>query len=142
MINGVVYDFETIKMQLPSGIVNSLDEISYSATKDVDVLTDTKGNPRGVVRKAYEGDFSCTMSLYEYGILERAAGARGILSMDSMPVIVSFAQTGASVVTHQLMVKITKITPGIQKDDEVKVQLEGKQTAIMKTNGKPVYSAV
>lgn len=142
MINGIVYDFESIKMQTPVGVVASLDEISYDATKDVEVKTDTKGTPRGYARKAYEGSFSCTLSQYEFNTLVNAAGARGLLAMDPMPIIVSFAQAGAPVVTHSLVVKITKYEPDIKKDDEVMAKLEGKQTEIMKINGKPMYAAL
>ena len=141
MINGLTYDFESMKLQTPAGVACTISEINYDGTKDVEIKTDMQGRPRGYARKAYAGAFDCTLSLEEFGILNNAAGARGILAMDPMPVIVSFAQAGAPTVTHQLTVKITKITPGIQKDDEATVKIEGKQTAVLKINGKPIYSA-
>lgn len=141
MINGLTYDFESMKLQTPAGTACTISEINYDGGKDVEIKTDMKGNPRGYARKSYEGSFDCTLSLEEFGILNNAAGARGILAMDPMPVIVSFAQTGAPTVTHQLSVKITKITPSIPKDDEATVKIEGKQTAVLKINGKPIYSA-
>lgn len=142
MINGRTYDFESVKLQTPVGTASTISEINYDGTKDVEVKTDMKGIPRGYARKSYEGSFDCTMSLEEYNILNAAAGVRGILAMDSMPVIVSFAQAGAPIVTHQLSVKITKITPGVARDDEVTMKIEGKQTAVMKINGKPIYTAI
>lgn len=142
MINGRTYDFESMKLQTPVGTACTISEINYDGSKDVEIKTDMKGIPRGYARKAYEGSFDCTMSLEEYNLLNSAAGIRGILAMDPMPVIVSFAQTGAPIVIHQLSVKITKVTPGVAKDDEVTVKIEGKQTAVMKINGKPIYTAI
>lgn len=142
MINGRTYDFESMKVMTPAGIACTISEINYDAGKDVEIKTDMKGLPRGYARKSYEGSFDCTMSLEEYNILNSAAGVRGILAMDSMPVIVSFSQLGAPVVTHQLLVKITKVTPGITKDDETTVKVEGKQMAALKVNGVPVYTAI
>ena len=142
MINGRTYDFESMKLQTPVGTACTISEINYDGSKDVEIKTDMKGIPRGYARKASEGSFDCTMSLEEYNLLNAAAGIRGILAMDPMPVIVSFAQTGAPIVIHQLSVKITKVTPGVAKDDEVTVKIEGKQTAVMKINGKPIYTAI
>lgn len=142
MINGRTYDFESMKVMTPAGIACTISEINYDAGKDVEIKTDMKGRPRGYSRKDYEGAFDCTMSLEEYNILNSAAGVRGILAMDPMPVIVSFSQLGAPVVTHQLLVKITKVTPGISKGDETTMKVEGKQLDVMKINGVPVYTAI
>lgn len=142
MINGRTYDFESMKVMTPVGIACTISEINYDASKDVEIKTDMKGVPRGFAGKSYEGSFDCTMSLEEYNILNSAAGVRGILAMDPMPVIVNFSQLGAPVVNHQLLVKITKVTFSTPKDDEATAKLEGKQMAPLKINGVPVYTAI
>nr|WP_321294597.1 hypothetical protein [uncultured Sphaerochaeta sp.] len=138
MINGVVYDFESIKVQLPTGMVSTVEDIKYGVKKDVDVVTDKNGIPRGTVRKAYEGDFEMTLALSEYERLAQSA-PRGILALDPFPIVVSMGDGASPVVTDTIIVKITEVPREFKKDDEIKMSVKGKQTAVAKLNGKLAY---
>ncbi len=142
MINNTVYDYESVKLTLPSGIITTGTDISYSQKKDIDVVNDMRGVPRGYVRKAFEGDFSLTMSLSEYEKLSASAGVRGILGMDPIPVVVNYATMGMPVITDMLVVKITEIPREIKEGNEILMSIKGKQTAIPKLGGKAVYAPI
>ena len=138
MVNGIVYDFESIKAQLPTGMVSTVEDIKYSIKKDVEVVTDKNGLPRGVVRKEYEGDFEMTLSLGEYERLAQNA-RRGILALDPFPVVVSIGDGANPVITDTVVVKITEVPREMKKGEEIKMVVKGKQTAVAKMNGRLAY---
>ena len=140
MVNGVIYDFESIKVALPSGLITTVKDVNYSSKKDVEVVTDSKGMPRGVVRKKFEGDFSMTLSLAEYEEFSKAQASQGgVLGAPPFPVVVSYGAYGQPPVTDNLMVKITEIPREAKEDEEVVMKISGKQTAIPKLGGRPAY---
>ena len=141
MINCIVTDFESIKVSLPMGVFDSVKEINYDATKEVEVVTNTKGIPMGVARKAYEGSMDFTVLQDDADKIFSAAGGKGLFARSSIPILVAFAPEGSPITKHELMVRITKYEPDIKKDDAVYAKFSGKQTAVMKVNGKPLYSA-
>ena len=53
MINGVIYDFESIKLILPSGLSLTFEKISYKDKKDDEVITGSNGIPIGIGRGEY-----------------------------------------------------------------------------------------
>lgn len=139
MINGAVYDFESVKVALPSGLTATVKDINYSAKKDIDVVTDSKGMPRGYVRKKFEGDFSMTMSLAEYEKFAASQAPGGVLGSPPFPVVVSYGAFGQPPVTDNLMVKITEVPREAKEDEEVVMKISGKQTDIPKFSNRPVY---
>ena len=138
MINNTIYDFESITCQTPQGAVSTIEEISYDVEKDVDVKTDAQGKPRGFVRKAFSGDCKVTLSLAEYESLV-SNESRGIFGADPMPIIISYAPIDGDVITDKIIVKFTKAVRKVKKDDEVMMELTGKQTEIPSFNGNKVY---
>ncbi len=138
MINNTVYDFESITCQTPAGAVSTFEEISYDVEKDIDVKTDSQGNPRGYIRKAFKGDCKVTLSLAEYESLV-SGEAKGIFGADPMPIVVSYASRDGEVITDKITVKFTKAVRKVKKDDEVMMELTGKQTEIPSFNGNKVY---
>lgn len=141
MINGKTYDFESIKIQLPTGQVSTAESIKYGAKKDVDILTDKNGMPRGMARKAFEGDFEMDMSIADYEILSESAGAKGILGMDPFPIVVTYGDDGdPDIITDRIEVKVTQTPREASKDEEVRMTITGKQTKIPEHNGNPVYA--
>lgn len=140
MINGIVYDFESVKVNMPNGSVRTITDITYSQKKDVDVVTDSRGVPVGMVRKAYEGDASLTMSLGEYEAFAASAGPGGVLGMDPFPIIISFANAGTAPIVDTIVVKLTEVPREAKKDSEVVMKLTGKQMQVAKLNGRPVYT--
>ena len=138
MVNGVVYDFEDIKCQLPNGQVSTVENIKYGAQRDVDVVTDMRGIPRGTVRKEFSGDFEMDMSLAEYERLARSA-SRGIFALEPFPVVISIGGGDKPIITDTITVKITEAPREWKKGEELMMTVKGKQTAIPKFNGRPVY---
>lgn len=139
MINGKTYDFESIKIMLPTGQVSTAESIKYDIKKDVDVVTDKNGIPRGTVRKAFEGGFEMDMSIADFEILNDSAKATGILGMDPFPVVVTYGEGDTDVITDRLEVKITETPRDNSKDEEVRMTVTGKQTKIPELNGIPAY---
>lgn len=139
MINGVVYDHESIKVMLPTGMVMSLEDVSYSVKKDVDVQTDKTGTPRGVVHKAFEGDFKATMSLAEFELLNKSMAATGILGAPPIPVVITYGAVGQAPIVDTITVKITEVPRKSSKDSEVMMEITGKQVTIPILNGQPAY---
>jgi len=144
MINGVTYDFESIKITLPTGMITTCEEVKYSCKKDVDIVTDKNGMPRGFVRKALESDFEMDMSLDQFETLNKssAATARGILGMPPIPVVVTMGDGDNPIIIDSLMVKITEIPRELKKESEITMKLKGKVTEIPLYNSLPVYIPV
>lgn len=139
-INGKIYDFESIKILLPSGQITTAKDINYSAKKDVDVITNSQGIPIGVSRKKFEGDFSMTMGMAEFEALsDSVSGTGGVLGCPSFPVVVSYGNAEEEVVTDTLTVKITEVPREAKEDEEIVMKITGKQVSVPLFNGKPVY---
>lgn len=139
MINGVVYDHESIKVMLPTGMVMSIESVNYSIKKDVEVKTDKTGTPRGYVRQAFEGDFQATMSLAEFELLNKANAATGILGAPPMPVVITYGAVGQVPIVDTLTVKITEVPRKSEKDSEVVMEITGKQVTIPILNGQLAF---
>ena len=50
MINGLVYDFESIKLMLPTGLTLGAESIEYNDEKSDEVITGSNGLPLGIGR--------------------------------------------------------------------------------------------
>lgn len=139
MINGVVYDFESIKIMLPTGMIGTCDDIKYGCKKDVDIVTDKNGVPRGIVRKGFDADFEMDMSLDQFERLNKSAAATGILGMPPIPVTIAMGDGVSPRIIDKVEVKITETPREWKKDAELKMKIKGKITGIPVFNGVPVY---
>lgn len=139
MINGIVYDYESIKVMLPTGHITTAEDVKYNWKRDVDVLNDKNGSPRGVVRKGGEGDFEMDMSLDQFETLNKSAAATGILGMAPFPVIITIGDGESPRITDKIEVKITEAPREWKKDSELRMSLKGKITAVPVFNGVPAY---
>ena len=141
MINGIVYDFESTKVMLPSGQVVICESISYSDKKDDEVITGTNNLPAGIGRGKYSGDCEIEMSYADYNLLNAAAAASGgFYNMPPLPVVVSYGQTGQAITTDTLMVHFTERKKGGKKGDtSLNATVKGAFTAPMLDNGVPAY---
>jgi hypothetical protein len=141
MINGIVYDFESTKVLLPSGMVIVCESITYNDKKDDKVITGTNNLPVGVGRGEYSGDCEIEMSLQDYNLLNTAAAASGgFYNMPPLPVVVSYGHTGQAPATDNLMVHFTERKKGGKKGDtSLNVTVKGALTAPMIVNGVPAY---
>lgn len=139
MVNGATYDFESITIMLPSGHVSTVENIKYDWKRDVDVLTDKSGTPRGTVRKSGEGECELDMSLFQFEILNKEASVTGILGMPPIPITVSMVRVGAPPIVDVLEMKITEAPREWKKGEELRMTIKGKLTAIPLYNGVPAY---
>jgi hypothetical protein len=141
MINGTIYDYESIKCILPSGLTITSEKISYKDKKDDEVITGSNGVPIGIGRGEYSGDCSIDLGRFEYDLLDTfAASNGGFYNMPPVPVIVSYGHLGQVPVTDTLMVHFTERDFSSSKGDKnLKVSLTGALTMPLLTNGKPAY---
>ncbi|MDR2807759.1 MAG: hypothetical protein LBB43_01995 [Spirochaetaceae bacterium] len=66
MINGLVYDYESIKLQLPTGLVVLAESVSYNDKKDDEVVQGVSNLPAGLGRGAYSGECELEIGRSEY----------------------------------------------------------------------------
>ena len=143
-VNGIEYDHESLQIEVEGlGIATTLMEVSYDAARDVDVITDQRGVPRGpkgVARKKFEGSFDATLALEEYDALAEGVGEEGVLGRPSYRVILAYQDDEQPALTDELVVRITKISFSSKEGEVAKVRLEGKQVALPSINGRQIFS--
>jgi len=142
MINGIIYDFESIKALLPTGIILTLEKISYKDKKDDEVITGTNSVPIGIGRGEYSGSCEAEFGRAEFDALDAyAAGFGGFYNMPPIPFVVSYGHAGQMPTTDTLSVKFSERDFGGSKGDKnLKVPLKGPLTAPLLTNGRPAYT--
>ena len=143
MINGIIYDFESIKALLPTGMILTLEKINYKDKKDDEVITGTNSLQIGIGRGEYSGDCEAEFGRAEYDALdEYAESYGGFYNMPPVPFVVSYGQVGQTPTTDTLSVKFIERNFGGSKGDKnLKVPLKGLLTAPLLTNGRPAYTA-
>ncbi|MDR0761111.1 MAG: hypothetical protein LBF74_13550 [Treponema sp.] len=141
MINGIIYDFESIKVMLPTGLTLTTEKISYKDKKDDEVITGSNGLPIGIGRGEYSGECELELGRYEYDQLDVfAASSGGFYNMPPIPIVVSYGHTGQVPATDRLEVHFTERDfSGAKGDKNLKIPLKGVLTAPIKTNGRPAY---
>jgi hypothetical protein len=141
MINGVVYDFESIKLILPTGLSLTFEKISYKDKKDDEVITGSGGIPLGIGRGEYSGECEIELGRSEFDLLDTyAVSFGGFYNMPPVPIVVSYGHFGQVPVTDTLLVHFTERDFSASKGDKnLKVPLKGALTAPLLTNGRPAY---
>jgi hypothetical protein len=141
MINGVIYDFESIKLMLPSGLSLTFEKISYKDKKDDEVITGSNSLPIGIGRGEYSGECELEIGRTEYEMMNvYAATHGGFYNMPPVPIIVSYGHTGQPPVTDNLLVKFNERDFSSSKGDKnLKVPLKGALAAPLVSNGVPAY---
>jgi hypothetical protein len=141
MINGIIYDFESIKLLLPTGLILTLEKISYKDKKDDEVITGTNGLPIGIGRGEYSGTCDLEMGRSEYDTLDAYASADGgFYNMPPIPIIISYGHNGQPPVTDTLQTHLVERDFSAAKGDKnLKVPIKGLLTAPILTNGRPAY---
>jgi len=141
MINGIIYDFESIKLILPSGLSLTFEKISYKDKKDDKVVTGSNGIPIGIGRGEYSGSCEMELGRAEYEMMNKYSATHGgFYNMPPFPVIVSYGHTGQMPITDTLQVKVNERDFSAAKGDtNLKVPLKGDLTAPLISNGVPAY---
>jgi len=142
MINGIIYDFESIKALLPTGMILTLEKISYKDKKDDEVITGSNGLPLGIGRGEYSGTCEAEFGRAEYDALDAYAAKSygGFYNMPPIPFVVSYGHIGQAPVTDTLQVHFKERDFSAGKGDKnLKIPLKGDLTAPLLTNGRPAY---
>ena len=141
MINGMVYDFESIKLMLPTGLSIMFEKISYKDKKDDEVITGSNGIPLGIGRGEYSGECEIELARAEYDQLDAyAATSGGFYNMPPIPIVVSYGHFGQPIITDTLQAHFTERDFSAGKGDKnLKIPMKGKLTAPLVTNGRPAY---
>jgi len=141
MINGIVYDFESIKMILPTGLSLTFEKISYKDKKDDEVITGSNGLPMGIGRGEYSGECEIEIARAEYELMNSYAATHGgFYNMPPVPIIVNYGHTGQAPITDTLQVKFNERDFSNAKGDKnLKIPLKGALSAPLISNGVPAY---
>ena len=141
MINGLVYDFESIKLMLPTGLTLGAESVEYSDEKSDEVISGSNGLPLGIGRGEYKGTCKLELQRLEFDKLNLFATASGgFYNMPPLPVIASYGNAGQVPVTDSLLVHFTKRDfKGSKGDTNLVVSIEGALTAPMLVNGVPAF---
>jgi hypothetical protein len=141
MINGLTYDFESIKLMLPTGLTLGCESIDYGDEKSDEVIPGTNNLPLGIGRGEYKGSCKLELQRLEFDKLNLfSASSGGFYNMPPIPVIASYGNAGQPPVTDSMLVHFTKRGfKGSKGDTNLAVSLEGAIIAPMVSNGVPAY---
>ena len=137
MVNGLIYDFESIKLMLPTGLILGCESVEYSDEKNDEVICGTNNLPLGVGRGEWKGTCKLELKRFEYDKLNVfSAASGGFYNMPPIPVVASYGNLGQPPVTDTLLVHFTKRDfKGSKGDTSLNVTIEGPQTMPMNSDG-------
>jgi hypothetical protein len=141
MINGLTYDFESIKLMLPTGLTLGAESVEYGDEKSDEVITGTNNIPLGIGRGEYKGTCKLELQRFEYDKLNLfSASSGGFYNMPPIPVIAIYGNEGQAPVTDSLLVHFTKRDiKGAKGDTSLNVTIEGAITAPLVSDGVPAF---
>jgi hypothetical protein len=118
MINGNLYDWESIEILLPSGVAIGVSNIDYDDERPVEERYGKGSLPRGYGRKNYKASGKIELDLDE---ADRLTVALDGSVYDSAPfaITVSYAPDGQPTITDTLpLCKITKTSTSAKQGDD------------------------
>jgi hypothetical protein len=141
MINGLVYDFESIKALTPTGMIAMLESITYKDKKDDEVITGVSNIPVGIGRGEYSGDCEIEMGRLEYEKFNLASAASGgFYNVPFVEIVVSYGWTGQPIITDVLSVHFTERDfSGKKGDKNLNIKIKGAMVLPLVSNGVPAY---
>ena len=141
MVNGLIYDFESIKLMLPTGLILGCESVEYSDEKNDEVICGTNNLPLGVGRGEWKGTCKLELQRFEYDKLNVfSAASGGFYNMPPIPVVASYGNLGQPPVTDTLLVHFTKRDfKGSKGDTSLNVTIEGPQTMPMNSDGVTAF---
>jgi hypothetical protein len=141
MINGLVYDYESIKVLLPTGLIVLLESISYNDKKDDEVINGVSNLPAGIGRGAYSGECELEIGRFEYEKINAASAASGgFYNVPFVEIVVSYGWTGQPILTDMLSVHFTERDfSGKKGDTNLNIKIKGAVVAPIVSNGVPAY---
>jgi len=117
-INGQLYDWESMEIQLPGGVVIGINNIDYDDERPIEERYGKGSTPRGYGRKNYKATAKMELDLDEADRLQAALGGSVYNSLP-FPIVVSYAPEGLPVITDVLpSCKIVKTSSGGKQGDD------------------------
>jgi hypothetical protein len=142
MINGLVYDFESIKLNLPTGLVVMAESVSYNDKKDDEVINGISNIPVGLGRGEYSGECEIEFGRSEYEKLNsQLAADGGFYNNPYVDIVVSYGWSGQPIITDNLAVHFTERDfSGKKGDTSLNVKIKGAMVMPLLSNGNPAYT--
>lgn len=118
MINGNLYDWESVEIQLPSGVAIGITSIDYDDERPVEERYGKGSDPRGYGRKNYKASGKMELDIDEADRLVAALGG-SVYTRNSFPIVVAYAPQGHPTIIDVLpAVLITKTSSGAKQNDD------------------------
>ena len=140
-INGNLYDWESIEIELPSGITVGMTEINYSDERGVEARYGKGSVPRGYGLKNYAASGSGTLDKDEYERLRSALGG-SLYTKTPWVIVVSYANYDQAAIVDIIKgVMITKQDTSVKQNDDNTGQVKIDFVALepIEWNGGPAY---
>ncbi len=140
-INGNLYDWESVEIQLPQGAAIGVTEITYNDERGIESRYGKGATPRGYGRKNYKASGSITLDRDEAERLREALGG-SFYGGAPFTVVVSYANADQPTITDTLPdCKITKADTSAKQDDDNVGALKFDLGILspIKWNDKPAY---
>ncbi len=117
-INGNLYDWESVEIVAPNGIMIGVTEISYADELGIEARYGKGAIPRGYGRKNYKASGSLTLDKDEYVMLQAAMGG-SIYQSAPVPIIVKYGNDDQLTIVDVLPdCKFTKADTSAKQDSE------------------------
>lgn len=140
-VNGNLYDWEGVEIQLPNGVAIGITEISYNDERSIEERYGKGGVPRGYGRKNYKASGSMTLDRDEYQRFQSSINGSAY-NTDPFIIIVSYGSEGMETIIDTLPdCKITKVDTSTKQDDgnTSAVKLDFTILSPIKWDGTPAY---
>ena len=122
MINGSLYDWESVEIMLPGGIAIGITNIDYDDERPIEERYGKGSQPRGYGRKNYKASAKMEIDIDAAEMLAAAlaaSGGGGIYDSAPFPIIICYAPTGQPIITDMLpLCKIVKTSSGAKQGDD------------------------
>jgi hypothetical protein len=142
MINGHLYDWESIEIVAPNGLLVGATEITYNDERPVEARYGKGSIPRGWGNKNYKAGGSLTLDKDEYERFRLALGG-GHYTKTPFFVTVSYANDQQPIITDILRdCLVTKADTSLKQEDDNtgQVKLDFEILSPIEWNGMPAYS--
>jgi len=117
-INGNLYDWESVEIQLPGGVAIGVQSIDYDDERPVEERYGKGSTPRGIGRKNYKASGKMELDLDEAAFLANSLGG-SVYNAGPFPIVVSYAVEGMPTITDVLpLCIITKVGTGAKQGDD------------------------
>jgi len=122
MINGQLYDWESVEIILPSGVAIGVTNIDYDDERPVEERYGRGSVPRGYGRKNYKASAKMELDLDEaerLSVALAAEGGGGIYDAPPFQIVVSYGGDGLPTITDTLpSCKLVKTSSGAKQGDD------------------------